>query len=211
MPLTHFSQRHFVRLVSTRSRRADLNPWELSQTHIALGRFLSAELVDRLPLEPCEIAHPQGARSGWRLASDGEIVLLCLMRAGLYVTEGVREVLPSSPVFHVAPRREVGLSEAELASLPAPSGRTFVIIDAVVNTGASVEPILRQLQSRGAKTIAVLSLVSPVPTAERLGASYPDVYFLFARVSDNQYVGRGATDTGNRLMGTLPTTGGGER
>lgn len=211
MPVNHFSQRHFIRLVSTQSRRADLNPWELSRTHVALGRFLAAELVDKLPIEPCDIAHPQGVRQGWKLANEGDSVLLCLMRSGLYVTEGVREVLPNAPVFHVVPNRNEGLSEADFSSMPAAAGRTFILIDAVVNTGASIEPVLKQLILCGAKIVAVLSLVSPVPTAERLAAEYPEVHFFFARISNNQYVGNGASDTGNRLLGTFPSANGGDQ
>jgi len=95
--------------------------------------------------------------------------------------------------------------------MPAAAGRTFILIDAVVNTGASIEPVLKQLKLRGAKIVAVLSLVSPVPTAERLAAEYPEVHFFFARISNNQYVGNGASDTGNRLLGTFPSANGGDQ
>jgi uracil phosphoribosyltransferase len=204
MPLIQFTERNVVRLLATQTRRVDISPHELTRSHVALGRFLGGELLEHLTLEPCEIQHPQGVRQGWRVAREAEIAVLCFMRAGLYVTEGVREVLTSAPVFHVTPSQGVGLSEAVLRDLPTPEGRTFVIADSVVNTGASLEPVLGQLRARGAGMIAVVSLVSPIETADRLAAAYPDVHFLFARVSENQYVGKGATDTGNRLFGTLP-------
>lgn len=208
MPLTHYTDRHIVRLLATQTRRTDVTPHELSRTHVALGRFLAGELVERLPLEPCEIQHPQGVRQGWRLAGEADITVICFMRAGLYVTEGVREVLTSAPVVHVSPVRGIGLTDADLAMLSQIAGGTFVIVDSVVNTGASLEPVLGQLRARGADMLAVLALVSPVPTAERLAAEHPDVHFLMARVSENQYVGKGGTDTGNRLFGTIPTTRG---
>lgn len=202
MPLTHFTDRHLVRLLATETRRADLSPYALSRTHVALGRFLAGELAERLDLDPCEIQHPQGARQGWRIAQEERIALLCFLRAGLYVTEGVREVLTQAPLLHVSPRRGVGLSDAELAGLDETGATTAVLIDSVVNTGASLEPVMEQLSQRGLR-IFVLSLVSPTPTAARLEQAWPGVELLFARVSDNQYVGRGATDTGNRLFGTI--------
>jgi uracil phosphoribosyltransferase len=204
MPLKHYTDRHLVRLLATRSRRTDITPWELTQSHVELGRFLAGELVELLDLEPCDIQHPQGMRKGWQLAREEEIILLPLLRAGLYASDGVREVLRLSPVVHISPRREVGLPEAELDQLPSIPGRTFVLIDSVVNTGASLEPVLRQLQERGAGRIIVVALVGPVATAKRLEDAFPDVHFFFARVSENQYTGVGATDTGNRLFGTLP-------
>lgn len=208
MPLTHFTDRHLVRILATETRRTDASPRALADSHVALGRFLAGELVEQLPVEPCDIPHPQGVRQGWRVADESRIALLVFMRAGLYVAEGVREVLQHAPMQHVTPRRGVGLDDAELAAVDAMSPRICVLIDSVVNTGASLEPVLGQLASRGLKLVA-LSLVTPVPTAERLARSWPDVSFLFARISENQYVGRGATDTGNRLFGTLPSTEGG--
>lgn len=202
MPLTHFTDRKLVRLLATETRRADLSPHALSRTHIALGRFLAGELVERLDLEPCEIQHPQGARQGWRIAQEERIALLCFLRAGLYVTEGVREVLTLAPLLHVSPRRGAGLAEADLGALEETGAHTAVLVDSVVNTGASLEPVLEQLSRRGLR-IFVLSLVSPTATAARLAQTWPGVELLFARVSDNQYVGRGATDTGNRLFGTI--------
>ncbi|MCY1037065.1 phosphoribosyltransferase family protein [Corallococcus sp. BB11-1] len=205
MPLKHYSDRHLIRLLATRSRRTDITPWELTQSHVELGRFLAGELAELLDLEPCDIQHPQGLRKGWQVAREEEIVLLPLLRAGLYATDGVREVLRRAPVVHISPQRERGLSDAELAQLPSIEGRTFILIDSVVNTGASLEPVLNQLQERGAGRLIVVALVGPATTAKRLEGAFPGVHFFFARVSENQYMGVGTTDTGNRLFGTLST------
>ena len=207
MPLTHFTDRHLVRLLSTETRRTDTSPHALARSHAALGRFLAGELIEQPPVESCDIPHPQGIRQGWRVADESGIALLVFMRAGLYVADGVREMLQHAPMQHVSPRRGVGLDKAELASLDALAPKVGVLIDSVVNTGASLEPVLQQLTGRCAR-LFVLSLVEPVPTAERLARSWPSVSFLFARVSENQYVGQGATDTGNRLFGTAPSTEG---
>lgn len=201
MPLTHYSDRNIVRLLATDTRRVDTTPHDLSRSHVALGRFLAGELVQHIDLEPCEIQHPQGLRQGWRIADESTIAMLVFMRSGLYVAEGVREVLRGASVLHTSPQRGVGLNEETFASLVALSPRTCILIDAVVNSGKSLEPVLAQTTRQGLRTI-VLSLVAPVPTADRLSQSWPDVIFLFARTSDNQYIGKGSSDTGNRLFGT---------
>ena len=204
MPLTHYTDRHIVRLLATQSRRTDITPQALSRSHVDLGRFLAGELVDHFDLESVPIQHPQGTRQGFGLAREENISILCFMRAGLYVVEGVREVLQRAPLFHVSPRRGEGFSAAEREEVGNPTGRAFVVVDSVINTGASLEPVLEYLQTGGASSIAVLALVSPVPTADRIAEAWPSVRFHLARVSENQYVGRGGTDTGNRLFGTLP-------
>jgi len=199
MPLTHFTDRHLVRVLATQTRRTDLSPHELSRSHVELGRFLAGELLERLPLEEVSIQHPQGVRTGFQVRDEDALTLVCFMRAGLYVAEGVRERLPRARLVHVSPQRGAGLSEGEREELGPPEGRTFVLIDSVVNTGASLESVLEQLA--GAR-LFVLTLVGPVHTAERLAAAWPDVELLYARVSTNQYTGKGGTDTGNRLFGT---------
>lgn len=202
MPLTHFTDRNLVRLLATETRRTDTTSHDLARSHVALGRFLAGELVEHLDAEPCDIQHPQGVRQGWRIAAERDIALMPFMRAGLYVADGVREVLQRAPILHVSPARGLGLSEAQLAAFDDLRVRTAVLIDSVVNTGASLEPVLAQLAER-AQRVFVLSLVSPTSTAERLVAAWPEVQFLFARVSTNQYVGTGSTDTGNRLFGMV--------
>ena len=204
MPLKHFTNRHIVRLLATETRRTDTRPYDLCRSHIALGRYLAGELVEDLPLASCKIQHPQGIRSGWELEDEASLVLVVFMRAGLYAAEGFREVLPRARLVHVSPRRGVGLGESDWAELGAVSGQRFILIDSVVNTGASMEPVLGQLRNAGAAWIAVAALVTPESTAERLANSHPDTWFYFARTSTNQYTGKGSTDTGNRLFGTLP-------
>lgn len=201
MPLTHYTDRHLVQLLATETRRTDTTAHGLARSHAALGRFLGGELLEHVALEPCAIQHPQGVRQGWRIAAEESIALIPIMRAGLYVADGVREIFQRAPLLHVSPARGIGLPEDQVAALDDLRVRSAVLIDSVVNTGASIEPVLAQLRDRGLRMF-VLALVSPASTAERLAAAWPDVAFVFARVSDNQYVGSGATDTGNRLFGT---------
>lgn len=213
MPLTHFTNRQLVRLLATATRRIDTTPRELADSHKAVGRFLAGELVEHLEIETCDIHHPQGIRQGWKIKQENEIALLVLMRSGLHVADGVRDIFQVAPMFHVHPSRKDGLNRANLAGLKKERIKTAVIIDSVVNTGASLEPILQQLSERGLH-VFVLSLVSPTATADRLAHDWPEVHFLFARTSENQYVGKGTTDTGNRLFGTShidDVTDGGKR
>lgn len=199
MPVIEYGERHIVKLLATETRRADSSPKDLADAHEQLGFFLAGELLEHLDLEPRDIRHPQGLRSGWQVAGEDGVALVVLMRAGLYVAEGIRRVLRRAPAHHVSPRRGIGLADAEVLSILDGRPHTVVLIDAVVNTGASLEPVLAQLAGR---RLLVASLVAPRPTAERLASTWPEVHFLFARISDNQYVGRGSTDTGNRLFGT---------
>ncbi|MCX5690654.1 MAG: hypothetical protein NTV94_12885 [Planctomycetota bacterium] len=209
MPLIHFTNRNLVRVLATETRRTDTSPQELAHSHVTLGRFLAGEVLEQFALEAREIRHPQGLRQGWQIQSENDIALVILMRAGLYVGQGFREVFRVAPMLHVSAPRGKGLPDADINQLSQLRIRSCVLIDSVVNTGGSIEPILQQLMNQGIR-VHVAALVAPSTTAERLAATWPETQFSFARLSDNQYVGKGATDTGNRLFGTTGHSAGGE-
>jgi uracil phosphoribosyltransferase len=49
-----------------------------------------------------------------------------------------------------------------------------------------------------------MAAVAPTPTAVKLAGDFPAVTFEYLRLSDNQYVGIGRTDTGDRVFGHIP-------
>jgi uracil phosphoribosyltransferase len=153
-------------------------------------------------MEDYDIPHCQGMRKGVRIKDEKAIGIIVMLRAGLYLAEGLRELLRTSPMFLVEPKRGSGISEADLAKISLAKLRHALIVDAVVNTGASITPIFGQLKGIGIRGITVVAGVAPKEKAECLAADNLDINFLFARLSTNTYVGKGGTDTGNRLFGT---------
>jgi len=159
-------------------------------------------LVEQLETEEYDIPHCQGVRRGVRLKEEKAVGIIVMLRAGLYLAEGLRSLLRSSPLFLVETSRGKGLSDADLVKIKAADLRHALIVDAVVNTGASITPVFGQLKGIGIPVVTVVAGVAPKEKAELLASEHPDVSFLFARLSTNTYVGKGGTDTGNRLFGT---------
>jgi uracil phosphoribosyltransferase len=124
------------------------------------------------------------------------------MRAGFYLAQGFRSVLRRAQFYPVNPKRGLGLSENEMGEVSSGSPHTLIIIDSVINTGGTIIPIFQQATKLGVAKIIVAAAVSPVNQAQAIAASNPAVMFYFARTSENSYVGKGVTDTGNRLFGT---------
>lgn len=206
MIFVEFTKRNFVSHFATQSRRADVSPKELADTHKYLGRFLATHIVDFLDMDDVEINHPQGKKKG-KIIKESNIIIICFMRAGLYVTEGVREVLHNALLLTVTPVRNAGLKIEDLNQLPTNfADKHIIITDSVINTGNSLFPVLKQLMKEDVKSIHVASLVMPIETANYIKTTYKNnenMYFHIARVSNNSYVGKGKTDTGNRLFGNL--------
>jgi uracil phosphoribosyltransferase len=125
---------------------------------------------------------------------DSRVTIISLERAGRSLAEGVWQLLPGAAF--VASR---GKGEALPGELVA--GRTVVVCDAVVNSGASVRDALAALLPLGPRRVAVACLVMQ-EGAQGLAGEFPLVQFAAARVSANRFKGVGGTDTGNRLYNT---------
>lgn len=201
MPLKHHTSKAAARLLANQSRRADIDARALSQAHHEIGRLLGYELTESLQLENYTIQHCQGPREGVRIKDEHRVAIVCLMRSGQYLADGLRDVLREAPLFPVTPCRSSGLTEKDLRTILSGNPHTVVIVDAVVNTGESLRPILMQLAASSGVRVHVLAAVAPTPTAERLAGEFSAVTFEYLRLSENQYVGKGQTDTGDRVFG----------
>lgn len=184
-----------MQLLVDATRRADCNGARLADAHRAVGRALASSVADLLVLEPVQILHVAGRSTGIRIAPGSEPVILTLMRAGLFVAEGVWEQLEGAALVPVAH----GAAQWEQSPL---EGRPVIVIDAVVNSGKSIEVLLDVLQHRKPSSVTVMALVANRVGIEALAVRWPEVRFVAARLSDRSYVGRGGTDTGARLFGT---------
>jgi uracil phosphoribosyltransferase len=201
MPLKHHSTRPAAQLLANQSRRADIDARSLSEAHHEIGRFLAYGLADALELENYTIQHCQGPREGVRIKDEHRVSVVCLMRSGQYLADGLRDVLRQAPIFPVTPCRSSGLTEKDVRMILKASPHTIVVVDAVVNTGESLRPVLAQLAASSGARLHVLAAVAPTPTAEKLAGDFPAVTFEYLRLSENQYVGKGHTDTGDRVFG----------
>ncbi|WP_406668068.1 uracil phosphoribosyltransferase [Gallaecimonas sp. GXIMD1310] len=183
-----------MRLLVNTTRQADLAGPALAEAHRNVGRSLAGSVAQHLLLEDVEINHVAGISTGVRVKVESEPIVVAVMRAGLFVAEGVWSSFSgSSLVLH---------SEgSSLEDLPA-KGRVVVIVDSVINTGQSIREILSSLMALEPSSIVVATLVAYRHNLEVLVEEFPAVDFHVARVSDRSYVGRGSTDTGARLFGT---------
>ncbi len=130
-----------------------------------------------------------------RVRPGDELIFVAMLRAGLFLTEGLWECFPGSAlVLHQG-------HAAAAPPMPA-SGRTVVVVDAVINTGRSLRTVLDDVGRLAPAKIVVVALVGYRPTVEALVGERPEVDVLVARLSERSYVGRGGTDTGGRLFGT---------
>lgn len=191
MKIREFTNKNAVQLLATQSRRTDINSVELCKIHLEMGKYLAYQMLDDFELTETDIKHVQGIKTGSELAHKNDIVIFALMRAGLYAAEGVRSAFTESQFFPVS---EIDNNDLE--------NKIIIVVDAVINTGKSIEKAIDHIRKSKAKKIFIATLIMQ-KDALHLADKYPDIYFYALRVSENKYSGNGGSDTGNRLFNTF--------
>jgi uracil phosphoribosyltransferase len=191
MPIHHFTNINAVQLLATQSRRTDISSLELCRIHFEMGKYLSYQMLDEFELTETEIKHVQGIRIGKELSKKNNIIIFAMMRAGLYAAEGVRSVFSDCQFY---PVNQIDNNDLE--------NKTIIVVDAVINTGKSIEKAIEHLLKSKPEKIFVATLIMQ-NDALYLTEKYSDIYFYALRLSKNKYLGKGGTDTGNRLFNTI--------
>jgi uracil phosphoribosyltransferase len=183
-----------MRLIVNTTRQASLSGPALADSHRNVGRALAMSIGQDLKLEEIAIDHVAGVSTGVQIQIGSEPIVVAMMRAGLFVAEGIWTTLPgSSLVLHS--------SASTLEAIPA-FARTVVVVDSVINSGHSIRTVLKTLSGYQPTKIKVAALVAFRENLEILVSEFPSVDFHIARISDRSYVGKGSTDTGSRLFRT---------
>ncbi|KAJ6186687.1 hypothetical protein N7519_007988 [Penicillium mononematosum] len=124
------------------------------------------------------------------------------MRGGEPMAFGVSEAFPLA-MFHHA-KVPSDLQHEHLKDMA-----TIILVDSVVNTGKSILQFVQHIRSLNA-TIRIVVVAGVIHSqavftsriARALGR-FDGLSFVALRLSDNQFTGRGTTDTGNRLFNTV--------
>ncbi|MCV4268049.1 uracil phosphoribosyltransferase [Pseudomonas capsici] len=192
--LIDHSNEQMMRLLVNTTRQAELKGAALAEAHRDVGRRLAGSVARHLILEDVEICHVTGISTGVRVKVGSEPIIVAVMRAGLFLAEGVWSSLSGSSLVLHSDRGSLDASPME--------GRTVIVVDSVINTGRSIRDVLGVVEALQPASVAVVALVAYRTSLEVLVNEYPSVYFHIARISDRSYIGRGCTDTGARLFGT---------
>ncbi len=152
------------------------------------------------PLEPMEAPVLQGKK----------VALVAILRAGLGMTEGLVELIPSARLGHIGLYRdhETKMPVEYLVKLPEPQGRVFIVVDPMLATGNSAVHAVDVLNRHGVpdEMIRFMALVSAPEGVRRLHEAHPEVAIYTAaldrELDRNAYILPGLGDAGDRMFGT---------
>jgi uracil phosphoribosyltransferase len=197
MNIKDYTNRIASKLLATQARRTDISAIDLCKVHYEMGKFLGYELLEEFEITEIEIPHVQGLGKGFEIINKKEIIILAMMRSGLYAAEGIRSLLTDAALI---------LENNDIETLVKKhifKEKTIIIVDAVINTGKTINNIIHKLKLCECTKIVVVTLVLQNEAALNFEESNININLYALRISENKYIGKGTTDTGNRLFNTF--------
>jgi uracil phosphoribosyltransferase len=208
LPQVRISQHPVIVHKITLLRDKHTSPPEFYRLVRELGALLAYEATSDLRLEPVQIETPLETMTGGRLA--GGVGIVPILRAGLGLAEGFRQVLPDAAVWHLGLRRdERTLEPIEYYNQLARSTNLQVCfsVDPMLATGGSAIDALDILKRYGVPHLRYVALIGAPYGLLKLRQAHPDVPIYLAaldeRLDDRGYICPGLGDAGDRQFGTL--------
>ncbi|GAC1462190.1 MAG: uracil phosphoribosyltransferase [Ktedonobacterales bacterium] len=208
LPGVHISRHPVVVHKLTALRDRTTPPPEFYRLVRELGALLAYEATADLQLVRVPIETPLERMEGARLA--GGVGIVPVLRAGLGLAEGFRQVLPDAQVWHLGLRRDEHTLEPieyynQLAR--AVNLQVCFAVDPMLATGGSAIDALDTLKRYGVPHLRYVGLIAAPYGLHKLHEAHPEVPIYVGavdeRLDERGFICPGLGDAGDRQFGTL--------
>ena len=180
---------------------------DFSQQLDEIASLMAYEVSRDLPVKDVEVKTPMAVCKTQMLAKD--VILVPILRAGMGMTQGIRNLIPTAKVGFIGLyRNEETLEPVEyFAKFPKNLDDAIVmVLDPMLATGGSSSASLDMIKKRGAKNIKLVCLVGAPEGVKYVEEHHPDVDIYLAaldeKLNDIGYIVPGLGDAGDRIFGT---------
>ena len=180
---------------------------DFSQQLDEIASLMAYEVSRDLPVKDVEVKTPLQVCKTQMLAKD--VILVPILRAGMGMTQGIRNLIPTAKVGFIGLyRNEETLEPVEyFAKFPKNLDDAVVmVLDPMLATGGSSSAALDMINKRGAKNIKLVCLVGAPEGVKYVEEHHPDVDIYLAaldeKLNDVGYILPGLGDAGDRIFGT---------
>jgi len=188
-------------------RRKETTTKDFRETLEEIAGLMAYEITRDLPVRNISIETPIGKCDTQELAMD--IVIVPVLRAGLGMVDGIRNLIPAARVGHIGMYRDhVTLKPMTYYSkfpdnLPS---AVVLLLDPMLATGGSSSAAIQVLKDHGAKIIKLVCVVGAPEGVDLIRKDHPDVKIYLAgvdeKLNEHGYIVPGLGDAGDRLFGT---------
>ena len=193
----------------TNIRRKETTTKDFYQNVQEIAGLMAFEISRDFPLRDVEIETPICKTIQKEL--DAEIVIIPILRAGLGMVDGIRNMIPTAKVGFIGLYRDENTLQpheyyAKFPDTMKADNAVVLVVDPMLATGGSAVAAIDMLKKRGAKNIRFVCLVASPQGVEVLQNAHPDVDLYCATVDEKLnevgYIVPGLGDCGDRLFGT---------
>lgn len=207
LPRVHISAHPVIQHKMTALRDKNTPPPAFYRLVKEIGALLAYEATAPLRLEPEQIETPLQPMLGQRLA--GGIGIMPILRAGLGLAEGFREVISEAQVWHLGLRRDERTLQAEEYYNRVPHKVDLQVayaVDPMLATGGSAIDAIHVLKARGIARLSYVCILAAPYGLLKLSQTHPDIEIYVAALdeslNDLGYILPGLGDAGDRQFGT---------
>ena len=143
-----------------------------------------------------------------KLKLDYKIILAPILRAGIGMVDGVRNMIPTARIGHIGMYRdeETMIPHEYYFKLPVVDNPLVVICDPMLATGGSACAAISAVKQRGYKNIRLMCLVGVQEGIDAVTKAHQDVDIYIAaideKLNEKCYILPGLGDAGDRIFGT---------
>ncbi|GAA4016241.1 uracil phosphoribosyltransferase [Actimicrobium antarcticum] len=171
--------------------------------------LMGYEITRDLPLTTRTIETPLQTMDAPVIAGR-KLAVVPVLRAGIGMSDGLLELIPSARVGHIGVYRDPETLEPVeyMVRLPDLAERTFILCDPMVATGNSAVHAVNVLKKRGVADaqILFLALVAAPEGVQVFQDAHPEVKLYVAsldsHLNEHAYIVPGLGDAGDRIFGT---------
>jgi uracil phosphoribosyltransferase len=191
----------------TRMRRKETSSKDFRENLNEIAELMVFEVCRDIPVVDVKITTPVAETIGKTI--DTPIVLVPILRAGLGMTHGIQQLIPTARIAHVGLYRD----EETLQPIQYYAKETedidksiVLVVDPMLATGGSASAAIDIVKGWGAKNIRFVCLVAVREGVDVLTKAHPDVDIYAAsldeHLNEHGYIIPGLGDAGDRIFGT---------
>jgi uracil phosphoribosyltransferase len=175
-----------------------------------IGQLVAYELSKHLAHEATEVETPMGIYSGKKISAQP--VVGTILRAGVPLFEGILDVFDKADCSFIAAYRKHAKDDSftisqEYVTCPELEGRTLIIADPMLATGASLVEALKELKTYGeASSTHIICAIASQLGLELVHREFPNVHIWVADIDDELtakgYIVPGLGDAGDLSYGS---------
>ena len=174
-----------------------------------ISMLMGYEITRPLPLTTKPIETPLTQMDA-PVLDEPDVAIVSILRAGLGMSEGVHELMPTAREGHIGLYRdpETKRPVEYYVKLPSPQARPYILVDPMLATGYSAAAAVDVLNKHGVadEDIRMMTLVCAPEGVRAFRETHPNLPIYTAaldtHLNEHAYIVPGLGDAGDRLFGT---------